>query len=234
MSDARRPWWQSWAVPIAVVLVGVAAVAFVFVRAADDDGKEAGGDRQTAESIRSEWENRDPEDPMTFGPVDAPVGLVVFTDFQCPFCAKWTTDTLPVLLPYADRGQLRIEFRDMNIFGDESEFAARAAYAAALQGRLRDYQAALFEGGSPRPKDQLTDEAFFALAQRLDLDVPRFRADYGSRATLSAVRNVASDGFTAGTNTTPAFVLGNQPILGAQPTKVFTDALDKALKAAGR
>ncbi|MCF8571206.1 thioredoxin domain-containing protein [Gordonia sp. HY002] len=233
MSEQRRPWWTSRIVPAAVIVIGVVAVAFVLLRPSGDDSPSSTAKTQSAESIRSEWEDRDPDDPMALGAVDAPVGLVMFTDFQCPYCAQWSTDTLPELLPYTTSGKLRIEFRDMNVYGDASERAARAAYAAALQGRLLDYHRALFAGGTPRPKTELHDEALIALAERLDLDVERFRTDYESRRVLSAVRNKASDGFTAGTYTTPAFVLGNEPILGAQPTKVFTDALHRALTATG-
>ncbi|MGB3697317.1 MAG: thioredoxin domain-containing protein [Gordonia sp. (in: high G+C Gram-positive bacteria)] len=234
MSDRPSP-WQSRLVPILAALVGLVAIVFVVVQAGDrNDAPRAADEGASASApVRSKWENRDPDDPMSFGPVDAPVGLVVFTDYQCPYCAQWTHDTLPKLRPYAESGKLRIEFRDMNIFGDESEQAARAAYAAALQGRLADYQAALFADGRPRPKSALTDDALIDLAGELRLDVPRFRTDYASRTVLSAVRNRASDGFTAGTYSTPAFLLGGQPILGAQPTQLFLDKLQSALDASG-
>ncbi|MGO3328421.1 DsbA family protein [Gordonia sp. (in: high G+C Gram-positive bacteria)] len=234
MTEQHRPWWTSRIVPSTVIVIGVVAVAFVLLRPSGDDSSAGStSETQSAESIRSEWEDRDPEDPMALGPADAPVGLVMFTDFQCPYCAQWSADTLPELLPYTTSGKLRIEFRDMNVYGDASERAARAAYAAALQGRMLDYHQALFAGGKPRPKSELDDDALIALADELHLDVPRLRTDYESRRVLSAVRNKASDGFTAGTYTTPAFVLGNEPILGAQPTKVFTDALHRALTATG-
>ncbi|WP_026918445.1 DsbA family protein [Gordonia shandongensis] len=217
-------------VPIVVVAVAVAAVVFVIVQSTGgDDGADRASDGDGAPPPRSEWEDRDPDDPMAFGRVDAPVGLVMFTDYQCPYCAQWTQDTLPTLMKYVDDGRLRIELRDMNIFGPESENAARAAYSAGLQGRLREYNAALFAGGKPRPKSRLTDAALIELAGELGLDVARFRADLSSQTVLSAVRNKASDGFTAGTYTTPAFIIADKPILGSQPTKVFTDAVDKAL-----
>ncbi|MBY4569916.1 oxidoreductase [Gordonia sihwensis] len=235
MAPDRTSLRRSRLVPIVAVLAGIAAIAFVVIRSShgvDGSADRAGSAASTP--VRSEWEDRDPTDPMTFGPVDAPVGLVVFTDYQCPYCAKWSHDTLPALLPYADAGDLRIELRDMNIFGDGSERAARAAYSAALQGHLREFHAALFADGRPRPKSALSDDALLALAGELRLDTGRFRTDYESRTVLSAVRNKASDGFTAGTYSTPAFILGGQPILGAQPTKVFTDKLRSELDAAGR
>lgn len=235
MSDSRKSLRSSRLVPLIAVLVGIAAVAFVIFQATgnDDDAGQDQAGQHTSAVPRSEWEHRDPTDPMALGKTDAPVGLVVFSDFQCPYCAKWSNDTLPELLKYVDNGKLRIEFREMNIFGAESEQAARAAYSAGMQGKLREYHELLFPNGKPRPKDQLNDDALAELAGQAGLDVARFKTDYGSRTVLSAIRDKASDGFTAGAYSTPAFILGNEPILGAQPTSVFVDKLTSALDASG-
>lgn len=236
MPDQSKPERRSWLIPAAAVLVGIIAIVFVLVQAAgrDDGSSDDRADAATVKPQQSEWEYRDPDDPMAVGPVDAPLGMVVFTDFQCQYCAKWTHNTLPDLMSYVEAGKMRIEFRDMNIFGDESEQAARAAYAAGLQGKLSEYQAALFADGRPRPKEQLSAEALATLAAELKLDVPKFRTDYASPAVVTAVRSRASDGVTAGTYSTPAFILGGQPILGAQPTEVFVEKIDGMLAAAGK
>ncbi|MGB3303348.1 MAG: thioredoxin domain-containing protein [Gordonia sp. (in: high G+C Gram-positive bacteria)] len=231
----QQTWMRSSRlVPLVAVIVGIAAVAFVLFQASDkEEAAKQQSDHGFAAVEQSEWEHRDPEDPMALGDVDAPVGLVVFSDFQCQYCAKWSHETLPELLKYVDDGKLRIEFREMNIFGAESEQAARAAYSAGLQGKLREYHALLFPEGKHRPKNQLNDDALADLASQAGLDVERFKTDYGSRRVLSAIRDKASDGFTAGTVSTPAFILANQPILGAQPTSVFTDKIDSVLDASG-
>src|SRR5699024_3609369 len=67
-------------------------------------------------------------DPMSDGPADAPVKLVVFSDYQCPYCAAWSQDTLPKMFDYVDSGDLRIEWREVNVFGSASEQAAKGAY----------------------------------------------------------------------------------------------------------
>src|SRR5699024_4674469 len=74
-------------------------------------------------------------DPMSDGPADAPVKLVVFSDYQCPYCAAWSQDTLPKMLDYVDSGALRIAWRAVNVCGSASAQAATRAYAAALQDR---------------------------------------------------------------------------------------------------
>src|SRR5699024_9713231 len=105
---------------------------------------------EVAQPDLSHEEARDPDDLLAEGPVDAPVVLVVFTDFQCPYCARWSHETLPELREYVDRGELRIEWRDVNIYGDDSERAARAALAAAKQCGLEEYHDMPFDRGGLR------------------------------------------------------------------------------------
>lgn len=177
------------------------------------------------------FEIRSPEDPLTAGPTDAPVGLVIFSDYQCPYCARWSTDTLPVMMRYAEQGDLRIEWRDLNIFGDESIRASRAAYAAALQGKFWEYHDALFPDGGTRSKDRLSEAALIELAVEFGLDEERFVADLGSEETAAAVDTYAQLGRALGASSTPVFLLGGTPIVGAQPTEVFVQAFETALAA---
>jgi protein-disulfide isomerase len=175
---------------------------------------------------------RRPGDPLAVGPADAPVTLVVYSDFQCPFCAAWSHDTLPRMLSYAKAGDLRIEFRDVAVFGEPSLRAARAAYAAGLQGRYLAYHEALFAGGDKRSPAQLTDQALTDVAVSLGLDRERFVADLGSDRVRRAVQSTVDEAMRIGVFSTPAFLLDGKPILGAQPTQVFVDAVEAALHRA--
>lgn len=178
-------------------------------------------------------ERRDAEEILTAGPVDAPVALVVFSDYQCPFCAQWSQDTLPAMMEYAEAGDLRIEWRDVNIFGEESERAARASYAAALQGNFWQYHDALFPDGQIRSHRQLDDEGLTALAADLGLDTDQFETDLHHPETAEQIERNAQLGMDLGAYSTPSFVLAGEPIVGAQPTEVFTDAVDAALARSG-
>jgi protein-disulfide isomerase len=164
--------------------------------------------------------------------VDAPVVLVVFSDYQCPFCAQWSEETLPLLMERVEAGELRIEFRDVNVFGPDSERAARAAYAAAEQDSFQEYHDALFAGGEHRSAEELTDESLVELAGELGLDTAQVATDMNSEETTAQVAENEKLGLDLGAYTTPAFVLGGQPIVGAQPSQVFLDAFDEALAEA--
>jgi protein-disulfide isomerase len=176
-------------------------------------------------------ERRDPDDPLAVGPVDAPVGLVVFSDYQCQFCARWSDQTLPSMMEYVDDGDLRIEWRDVNVYGRDSERAARAAYAAALQGRFWEYHHALYPDGTNRSPDGLSQDSLLDIAQELSLDMPQFRTAIDNPATVEAVMRNQELGISLGAFSTPSFVMGGQPIVGAQPTEVFVDAFAQALAA---
>src|SRR5699024_3139180 len=153
---APRPQYRWW-IPATVVVVAAALVLMILVidRSGEEESTPAdGGAGPESEVVVTEV--ADPEqsnlgdvdsgaesDPMSDGPVDAPVKLVVFSDYQCPYCAAWSQDTLPTMLDYVDSGDLRIEWREVNVFGSASEQAAKAAYAAALQDKHWEFHDAL-------------------------------------------------------------------------------------------
>lgn len=243
----RRP-ASTWVVPVAILAVLVMAIVLVINLNKEPDTSAPGaGSAATAPAEGSseaaptevqgavqpdltDIERRDEADPLTAGPVDAPVALVVFSDYQCPFCARWNHDTLPVLMERAEAGELRIEWRDVNVFGDDSVRASKAAYAAALQDSYWEYHHALYPEGETR--DDLSEDALVALAGELGLDTEQFAADMASEETETEINRNAKLGMDIGAYSTPAFILGGQPIVGAQPTQVFVDAFESALSQA--
>lgn len=242
--QSRRRGSTPWLVPALVVLLAGALIAVVVALAREPAAPS--GDTTVEASVPeaptevqgpqqpdlTQVERRDEADLLTAGPVDAPVVLVVFSDYQCPFCARWSAATLPLMMERAEAGELRIEWRDVNIFGPASERAARASYAAALQGAFWEYHDALFAGGEHRSESQLSEEALIELAEGLGLDADRFAADLGSEQTAAQVAENQQLGLDLGAYSTPVFILGGQPIVGAQPSQVFLDAFDDALAAA--
>lgn len=164
--------------------------------------------------------------------MDAPVTLVVFSDYQCPFCAKWSHDTLPLMMEYVEAGDLRIEWRDVNVFGPASERAARASYAAALQGAFWEYHDALYAGGEKRSEADLSEDALITLAGELGLDTERFVTEMNADSTASQIGENEQLGLDLGAYSTPVFLMGGQPLVGAQPSEVFVDAFDQALATA--
>jgi protein-disulfide isomerase len=182
----------------------------------------------------SEIATRDPDDPLAIGDVDAPVVLVEWADFRCPYCALVTNQTLPTIFEeYVDTGLVRYEFRDVAFFGDESIDAAVAARAAGEQGRFPEYLEALFaaapEKGHPdMPREKLID---FATSAGVP-DLARFEQDLDRADLRDAVLASTDAAQKLGVTSVPFFVAGDQAIAGAQPIENFRALLDEQLGAA--
>ncbi len=201
--------------------------------AAEDPAEAAPTEVQGAvEPDLTDIERRDEGDLLAAGPVDAPVTLVVFSDYQCPYCARWSEETLPLMMERAEAGDLRIEWRDVNIFGEASERAALASHAAAQQGAFWEYHDALYPQGETRSEGELSQEALVGLAGELGLDTDQFATDMASDEAQAEIDRNAELGLGLGAYSTPAFILGGQPIVGAQPSQVFVDAFETALAQA--
>lgn len=178
---------------------------------------------------RVDVERHDPDDPLSVGPVDAPVTMVMISDFQCGFCALWSVQTLPELLPYVEAEQLRIEWRDIAIFGENSHRAALSAYAAGEQGQYLEFNRALFATGKAPCAEALSDAGLESLAAELGLDLERFNADRTSPETAAKVQENIDEAAQLGAFSTPSFLINGAPVVGAQPTEVFLTAVEAEL-----
>lgn len=161
----------------------------------------------------------------SLGPDEAPIVLIEFSDFNCPFCRRWHVETLPALqAAYPD--QIRLVYRDLPVVGGgQVGFeAAQAAHCAGDQDAYWQYHDLLFTGslGLSRP-------SYLEYAERLGLDRAAFTAclDDGRYAeTVLADRAYA---LQLGVNSTPTFFLNGIPIVGAQPFEVFASWIDSEL-----
>ena len=172
---------------------------------------------------------RIPADPLAMGDVHAPVVMIMWSDFQCPFCGQFARDTEPRLIDrYVRNGTLRLEWRDFPYLGEQSPLAARAARAAGEQGAFWRYHDALYALKLPPNSGQLTQERLTSIAADLHLDVGRFTAAMQSQPIADAVSADFAQGQGLGITGTPAFVVNGHPIMGAQPEQVFAQTIDQA------
>ncbi|MFI0351277.1 DsbA family protein [Actinomadura sp. 9N407] len=169
-------------------------------------------------------------DPFALGRTDAPVVMIEYSDFQCPFCGRFARETKPELIrEYVDTGVLRIEWRNMPIFGDESKSAAVAGYAAAKQNRFWPFHDRLYAEPRKRNSGDFADKHLIAWAREAGVpDLDRFRTDMASAEAEDAVVNDQVEGYELGAASTPAFLVNGRPILGAQPIEVFAKAIEEA------
>jgi protein-disulfide isomerase len=173
-------------------------------------------------------ERREAGDPLAVGEQDAPVLAIVFSDFQCPFCAAFSRDVLPELADrYVDDGTLRIEWRDLPLQGEESRTAAIAGRAAAEQGAFWELHDEIFAVERERNAGELAPEELVAMAGDLGLDTDRFARDLADEQLAAAVDADLQLARSLGITGTPAFLLNGLPLVGGHPVEVFEAAIDE-------
>ena len=168
------------------------------------------------------------------GPADAKVTIVEFSDFQCPYCGRFTTETLPQILSnYGDK----VKFVFMNFaltsIHENAQKAAEAGECANEQGAFWQFHDIMFQNQSALTVDNLK-----SYAAQLNLDTAKFNEclDSGKMAdAVAADMAVAEKAATDAGLTrfgTPAFFINGNNLQGAQPYDVFKEAIDAALAAA--
>lgn len=180
-----------------------------------------------ATALMESLPRREEGDPRALGRVDAPVVLIDWSDFRCPFCAHWSTTTFKELQPYIDSGSLRVEFRDLVLFGEESELAAVASRAAAAQGRFWEFSDALFADAPASGHATITEDDVIEFARRAGVaDLAKFKADLSDPALVEAVKAESAQAQSLGISGTPFFLVNTTPISGAQPLDTFIRTIE--------
>lgn len=223
-----------------LVVALVAVMALASVSAFSDGGgsgsapptagrETAGEEEQPSEELLA-LARREAEDPYARGAADAPVVMIEYSDFQCPFCGKFARDTKPKLVEkYVDEGVLRIEWRQFPIFGNESENAARASYAAGQQGRFWEFHDVAFGEEREKNSGAFAQDKVEAMAEEAGVeDLSRFAKDMKSQDATAALSKDTNEGYVLGVSSTPAFLVNGTPVLGAQSAEYFTATIEKA------
>ena len=155
------------------------------------------------------------------------VELIEYSDFQCPFCARFFTDTLPqIKANYIETGKVKFVYKHfpLDSIHPQATPAALAAECAKEQGKFWEYHNALFANQA-----LLGDSNYKKWASDLGLDTEQFNDCYDTQKYLTQVRNDLQEGSSAGIRGTPGFLVNGQIISGAQPFVAFQQAIEAAL-----
>lgn len=171
---------------------------------------------------------RDPNDYMAKGRVDAKVVLIEWSDYRCPYCAVWATRTQPALQKYIDNGTLRIEYRDMPLFGEQSEMTSIAARAAGQQGKFWEFHEAVYAAAPQSGHPDIPNSKLVEFAKQVGVpDIAKFEADLNDPALRQGMEADLAQATEMRVTGTPFFIVGTQPLGGAQPTEVFIAAIEQ-------
>lgn len=157
------------------------------------------------------------------GPSDAPIELIEFSDFQCPYCLSANPTVRQVLNTYGDR--IRFVYRHFPLPNHpNARPSAEASQCADEQGKFWQYYDALFANQS-----KLSDGDLKAHAAVLGMDAARFNACVDSHKYKAAVDTDITEGDRAGVSGTPAFFINGRLLSGAQPFEAFKRVIDDEL-----
>ena len=169
------------------------------------------------------------DDPF-IGNKNAPVTMIEFSDFQCPFCKRFRDQTFDQLkAQYIDTGKVKFVYRDfpLSSIHPNAQKAAEAAECADDQGKFWEYHDKIFEGQSVWASSGVS--VFKQYAQELGLDSKKFNDCLDSGKYKNEVEKDLSDATKTGGQGTPYFLIGNQPVSGAQPFSAFQQAIESQL-----
>jgi protein-disulfide isomerase len=181
---------------------------------------------QSPDQVGNDPSNRfvvDVDDDPAIGPEDAPIVMIEFSDFQCPYCGRFARETLHPLLE-AYEGQVRFVYRDFPILGPTSVDAALAAECAEAQDAFWEYHDLLFENQS-----SLGRELFIQLAGDSGLEVEQFTTCLDDKTYQSEVTADYAAAQRLGARGTPTFFINGRFVSGAMPLEYFAGIFDEEL-----
>jgi len=171
-------------------------------------------------------DNVDEDDDPFVGKKDAPVTIVAFEDYQCPFCQRAFQQTFPLIKKdYIDTGKVKYVLRDFPLsFHPNAEPAAQASECADEQGKFWEYHDKLYEN-----QQTLGTELYLKLANDLKLDAAKFKQCIESGKYKEEVQKDLDYGQSIGVSGTPSFFINGIRLVGAQPYEAFKQAIDAEL-----
>ncbi len=165
------------------------------------------------------------DDDPVFGPDDAPITIIEFSDYQCPYCRKWHVEVLPRLLEaYPD--QIRLVYRDFPLTNihENATPAAAAANCAGEQDQYWAFNEALFS-----MRNDLNPSGYQAYAEELELDMDSFNECLESGRQNAEVQADFEYAANLGVSSTPTFFVNGIPVVGAQPFEAFAQLINQEL-----
>lgn len=166
------------------------------------------------------------EHDQILGSPDAPVTIVLFSNWQCPYCTQWHRDVLPeVARQYLDTNRARLVFKDFPLsqIHPQAQVSAEAVHCAGAQQKFWEYAQLITEPGT------ILDEANLrAAAEKLELNLDSFDQCVHDHEQATTVAENVQAGIKAGVTSIPTFVINGSLLEGAESVAVLGAAITGA------
>ncbi len=172
---------------------------------------------------------------FVLGDQNAPVTIIEYSDFQCPFCGKFFKETESMLREkYIKTGKVKFIYRSFAFLGQESLLAANAARCAGEQGKFWQYHDYLYSNQSGENQGAFSKDNLKSFATALGLDTEKFNACLDSEKYTDLIQKETKAGGEAGVQGTPANFINGTLYPGALPAATFTQIIDDELNKLGK
>ncbi len=161
------------------------------------------------------------------GTADAPVTLVEFSDFHCPFCKRVQPTLTQVLEKYPGKVRLLFRHLPLDALHPQARNAAEASWCAQDQGKFWEYHDLLFANAPKAAQDDLKH-----YAEQIALDMKTFESCLSRNAHRDSIQRDIDEVSKLGMSGTPAFFINGRPLSGAQPLEKFVQVIDEELARA--
>ncbi len=228
--DKREP--LPYALPVSII-VAAAIIAGAIVMTGRDSyapSKKVATVADAAVGNTQDFKSLEANAPL-LGNAAAPVAIVEFADFQCPFCARfYQTTAKEIIDTYVKTGKAKLIYRDFAFLGEESGWAAEAARCAQDQGRYWDYHNYLFEHQNGENQGGFAKNHLKSFALAIGLNAGEFNKCLDSGKYTQAVADDTAMGKKFGVTGTPTTFVNGKLVQGAVPFATFQPIIEDALK----
>ncbi|MFN8639317.1 MAG: DsbA family protein [Dehalococcoidia bacterium] len=175
----------------------------------------------------------------TWGDPNAPVRIIAFEDFQCPFCARHTRDVEPQLATeFIATGQVLYEYHHMAFLGEDSTRAAQAAECAVEQNQFWPFHDVLYQRQGQENSGVYSIDRLKIYGGEVDAALPpdawdqkAFEGCLDSAKTRASVQNMTTEAGSVGVRSTPSFLVNGKLLVGGQSIEQFRQAIAQAKSA---
>ena len=194
-----------------IAVVVVVAAILILVSSGDSSNSSTPAANEPLNGLKETKAMLDgiPQDGNALGKKNAPVTMIEYADYQCPFCRDYALNTMPILInDYVRTGKLRMEFEPLTFIGPDSETAARAGVAAGQQNLEWNYTHLFFFNQGTERSGYVTDAFINKLYAGAGVDAAKANAYRTTPAAAVPIATASAGAEKYGVASTPSFVVG--------------------------
>ena len=225
----KNPWFY-FSITTTIIVILLFYKAFLFNPLSNDLSNNVGLINSPENNIPIERFDVSADDDAFLGNKNSPITIIEFSDYQCPFCARFYLNTLPSLKKeYIDTGKVKFVYRDFPLgFHQNAQKAAEATEVARELGgddafwKMHDK---IFNN-----QQAISEQDLINYAEEIGLNKAKFKEILASNKYRNEVQKDFKDGEKVGVSGTPAFFINGRNLVGAQPFSEFKKIIDEELK----